>query len=174
MNFIVENIASILQGLSAIGVIGTVFFLVRELNEQNKVARANVRQNVADSHQKIALAGQQANRVQLFSSMMDANNEQGIDQQKLQMILSGQIPMTKDYEWVVMNGLHRMWWIYENDFLQNELGLMDENIWQAKRNAMKANYNFCEGRPVFDIRKNALDSRLVELVESFPNECADK
>ena len=29
--------------------------------------------------QKIALAGQQANRVQLFSSMMDANNEQGID-----------------------------------------------------------------------------------------------
>ena len=124
--------------------------------------------------QKIALAGQQANRVQLFSSMMDANNEQGIDQQKLQMILSGQIPMTKDYEWVVMNGLHRMWWIYENDFLQNELGLMDENIWQAKRNAMKANYNFCEGRPVFDIRKNTLDSRLVELVESFPNECADK
>tara|TARA_A100001015_G_C14927510_1_gene687041 strand:+ start:35 stop:511 length:477 start_codon:yes stop_codon:yes gene_type:complete len=124
--------------------------------------------------QKIALAGQQANRVQLFSSMMDANNEQGIDQQKLQMILSGQIPMTKDYEWVVMNGLHRMWWIYENDFLQNELGLMDENIWQAKRNAMEANYNFCEGRPVFDVRKNTLDSRLVELVESFPNECADK
>ncbi len=124
--------------------------------------------------QKIALAGQQANRVQLFSSMMDANNEQGIDQQKLQMILSGQIPMTKDYEWVVMNGLHRMWWIYENDFLQNELGLMDENIWQAKRNAMKANYNFCEGRPVFDIRKNALDSRLVELVASFPDECADQ
>ena len=124
--------------------------------------------------QKIALAGQQANRVQLFSSMMDANNEQGIDQQKLQMILSGQIPMTEDYEWVVMNGLHRMWWIYENDFLQNELGLMDENIWQAKRNAMEANYNFCEGRPVFDIRKNTLDSRLVELVESFPDECADQ
>ena len=122
--------------------------------------------------QKIALAGQQANRVQLFSSMMDANNEQGIDQQKLQMILSGQIPMTEDYEWVVMNGLHRMWWIYENDFLQNELGLMDENIWQAKRNAMKANYNFCEGRPVFNIRKNTLDSRLVDLVETFPNECA--
>ena len=124
--------------------------------------------------QKIALAGQQANRVQLFSSMMDANNEQGIDQQKLQMILSGQIPMTEDYEWVVMNGLHRMWWIYENDFLQNELGLMDENIWQAKRNAMEANYNFCDGRPVFDIRKNTLDSRLVELVESFPDECVNK
>ena len=124
--------------------------------------------------QRIALAGQQANRVQLFSSMMDANNEQGIDQQKLQMILSGQIPMTENYEWVVMNGLHRMWWIYENDFLQNELGLMDENIWQAKRNAMEANYNFCDGRPVFDIRKNTLDSRLVELVESFPDECVDK
>ena len=64
--------------------------------------------------------------------------------------------------------------IYENDFLQNELGLMDENIWQAKRNAMEANYNFCEGRPVFEIRKNTLDSRLVELVESFPDECVNK
>ena len=49
--------------------------------------------------QKFALAGQQANRVRLFSSMMDANNEQGIDQQKLQMILAGQIQMTEDYEW---------------------------------------------------------------------------
>ena len=88
--------------------------------------------------QLIALAGQQANRVQLFSSMMDSNNESGIDQQKLQMILSGQSPMTEDYRWIVMNGLHRMWWIYENDFLQNELGLMDENIWQAKRYAMEA------------------------------------
>ena len=52
--------------------------------------------------------------------------------------------------------------------------LIFENIWQAKRNAMEANYNFCEGRPVFDIRKNTLDSRLVELVESFPDECADQ
>ena len=147
-----------IQLLGMVGVLGGLVFVGLEMQQS----------------QKIALAGQQANRVQLFSSMMDANNEQGIDQQKLQMILSGQIPMTKDYEWVVMNGLHRMWWIYENDFLQNELGLMDENIWQAKRNAMEANYNFCEGRPVFDIRKNTLDSRLVELVESFPDECADQ
>ena len=65
MNFFVENIASILQGLSAIGVIGTVFFLVRELNEQNKVARANVRQNVADSHQKMALAGMKKDIVKI-------------------------------------------------------------------------------------------------------------
>ena len=147
-----------IQLLGMLGVLGGLVFVGLEMQQS----------------QKIALAGQQANRVQLFSSMMDANNEQGIDQQKLQMILSGQIPMTENYEWVVMNGLHRMWWIYENDFLQNELGLMDENIWQAKRNAMEANYNFCDGRPVFDIRKNTLDSRLVELVESFPDECVDK
>ena len=147
-----------IQLLGMVGVLGGLVFVGLEMQQS----------------QKIALAGQQANRVQLFSSMMDANNEQGIDQQKLQMILSGQIPMTENYEWVVMNGLHRMWWIYENDFLQNELGLMDENIWQAKRNAMEANYNFCDGRPVFDIRKNTLDSRLVELVESFPDECVDK
>ena len=146
-----------IQLLGMIGLLGGLIFVGLEMKQS----------------QLIALAGQQANRVQLFSSMMDSNNESGIDQQKLQMILSGQSPMTEDYQWIVMNGLHRMWWIYENDFLQNELGLMDENIWQAKRYAMEANYNFCEGRAVFDIRKNSLDSRLVALVESFPDDCSN-
>jgi len=72
-----------IQLLGMVGVLGGLVFVGLEMQQS----------------QKIALAGQQANRVQLFSSMMDANNEQGIDQQKLQMILSGQIPMTKDYEW---------------------------------------------------------------------------
>ena len=146
-----------IQLLGMIGLLGGLIFVGLEMKQS----------------QLIALAGKQANRVQLFSSMMDSNNESGIDQQRLQMISSGQSPMTEDYQWMVMNGLHRMWWIYENGFLQNELGLMDENIWQAKRYAMEANYNFCEGRPVFDSRKNSLDSRLVALVESFPDDCSN-
>ena len=31
--------------------------MVTELREQNRVARANARQNIADSHQRLTLAG---------------------------------------------------------------------------------------------------------------------
>ena len=52
-----ENIILILQTVGPFTVLITVYFLVTELKEQNRVARANARQNIADSHQKVALAG---------------------------------------------------------------------------------------------------------------------
>ena len=52
-----ETIIIILQTLGPFTVLVTVYFLVTELKEQNRVARANARQNIADSHQKVALAG---------------------------------------------------------------------------------------------------------------------
>ena len=52
-----DVIIIILQTLGPFTVLVTVYFLVTELKEQNKVARANARQNIADSHQKLALAG---------------------------------------------------------------------------------------------------------------------
>ena len=50
-----ENIILILQTVGPFTVLITVYFLVTELKEQNRVARANARQNIADSHQKVAL-----------------------------------------------------------------------------------------------------------------------
>jgi len=52
-----STIILILQTLGPFTVLVTVYFLVTELKEQNRVARANARQNIADSHQKVALAG---------------------------------------------------------------------------------------------------------------------
>jgi len=52
-----ENIILILQTVGPFTVLVTVYFLVTELREQNRVARANARQNIADSHQKLTLAG---------------------------------------------------------------------------------------------------------------------
>ena len=49
-----ENIILILQTVGPFTVLITVYFLVTELKEQNRVARANARQNIADSHQKVA------------------------------------------------------------------------------------------------------------------------
>ena len=52
-----ENIILILQTVGPFTVLITVYFLVTELKKQNRVARAIARQNIADSHQKVALAG---------------------------------------------------------------------------------------------------------------------
>ena len=52
-----ETIILILQTVGPFTVLVTVYFLVTELREQNRVARANARQNIADSHQRLTLAG---------------------------------------------------------------------------------------------------------------------
>ena len=54
-----------LQTLGPFTVLITVYFLVTELKEQNKVSRANARQNIADSHQRLALAGLQKELVDI-------------------------------------------------------------------------------------------------------------
>ena len=88
-------------------------------------------------------------------------------------MLTGTMPVTEEYEWVVENNMHRLWWIYENDFVQYDLGLMDENVWQAKLNAMEFVYNSCLSRHVFDFRKSLLDARLVSIIEDFPDACTN-
>ena len=71
------------------------------------------------------------------------------------------------------NVRHRLLWIFENDFVQYDLGLMDENVWQAKLNGMALVYNFCFARPVYDARRNSSDTRFITLIEEFPDNCAE-
>ena len=56
-----ETIIVILQTLGPFTVLITVYYLVTELKEQNRVARANARQNIADSHQLLTLRGMDDN-----------------------------------------------------------------------------------------------------------------
>ena len=63
MGFLLEYLSSILGGLAAVGGIASIYYLIQEMREQNRVARANARQNVADSHQEIALEGMKKNMV---------------------------------------------------------------------------------------------------------------
>ena len=150
-------IESLIQLLGMVGIIGSLIFVGLEMRQS----------------QRIALAGQQALRTQFFLDGVDALSEPQKSNQTLIEMLLGDIPVTEDYEWVVENGMHRNWWIFENDFVQYDLGLMDENVWQAKLNAMAAVYNFCFARPVYDARRNILDARLITLIEQFPDNCTE-
>ena len=150
-------IESLIQLLGMVGIIGSLIFVGLEMRQS----------------QRIALAGQQALRTQFFLDGVDALSEPEKSNQTLIEMLLGDIPITEDYECFLENAIHRNWWIFENDFVQSDLGLMDENVWQAKLNAMAVVYNFCFARPVYDARRNILDARLITLIEKFPDNCTE-
>ena len=52
-----ENITLILLTISPFGMLVTFYFLIKELREQNRGVPADARQNIADSLQKVVLAG---------------------------------------------------------------------------------------------------------------------
>jgi hypothetical protein len=57
--------------------------------------------------------------------------------------------------------VYRMWMVYENDHLQYDLGLMNEEIWQAKLSAMRFMYNRCKFK---DVTEKALSFSSEELL----------
>ena len=151
------DVQDLIQLLGMVGIIGSLIFVGLEMRQS----------------QRIALAGQQALRTQFFLDGVDALSEPQKSAQTMTEMVIGDLPVTEDYEWVIENNMHRYWWIYENDFVQYDLGLMDENVWQAKLNGMALAYNFCLTRPVYNARRNVLDARLITLIEEFPDNCTE-
>ncbi len=114
--------------------------------------------------QQFALAAQQTARMQVWTDMVNAFTESQINYPEA----------IGDFN-PESNIAHAALWIFENDYIQYNLGLMDENIWQAKMNPLRRTYNNCVGRQVYVQRKSSLDARLVYLIDSLlDEECADE
>jgi hypothetical protein len=62
---------------------------------------------------------------------------------------------------VVETFIYQMWMVYENDYLQYDLGLMNEEIWQAKLASMRFMYNKCQFK---DVTEKALSFSSEELL----------
>ena len=58
------------------------------------------------------------------------------------------------------NAAYQLWMIYENDYLQYELGLMDNEIWEAKLAAMRYLVSRCQFQ---DVNQAALTYSNAEL-----------
>ena len=117
-------------------------------------------------NQRIALAAQQTARVEIFSEMVNSLTESGVQYQAI---------LTPNEEFDPQrNVAHQLLWIFENDFLQYSLGLMDESIWQSKLRVMLGNFARC-GNQVYIQRKSSLDQRLVKLInDAIPDDCIHK
>ncbi len=113
LNTSTQIIILFLQTLGPFTVLVTVYFLVTELREQNKVSRANARQNIADSHQRLALAGLQKDLVEIKVKLR--NNE----------------PLTQEEESMYITHFSVIIRARQNQFYQNSIGMLDGDEWKA-------------------------------------------
>ena len=114
-----EEIILVLQTLGPLTVLVTVYFLVTELKEQNKVARANARQHIADSHQKLALAGLNPDIV------------------KVKIKLKKDEPLTDEEESIYLTHFSAIVRARQNQHYQHSIGMLDENEWNAMVSSFK-------------------------------------
>ena len=84
--------------------------------------------------------------------------------------LDDQIEIEKGH----LNGIWQLWFLWENDFMQQELGLMDDAAWAAKLRAKQTAYNACGLRDETYLALNFMVPGMVELVkESFEDLCVN-
>ncbi len=86
--------------------------------------------------QTIALAAQQQARMQVFVEAFSTLSERNTD--LTEYLANGVAP---ENELSLKNFMNQRWMIYENDYLQYRLGLMDEDMWNAKFNSMEGLYH---------------------------------
>ena len=95
--------------------------------------------------QQIALAAQQQARSEVLIDMINTFSE-GSERFHTTIEAFGEDIYLED-NILSSNSVYQFWLLYENDFLQYQLGLMDEEILQAKAAAMRRTYNACQFRP---------------------------
>ena len=145
----------IIQFLGMSGIIGSLIFVALEIIQT----------------QKIAIAGQQQGRAALGMKIIEGYSLNNVDFQSVFFQLDNDKALTLQ-EITHRNSIHAVWFLFENDLYQHQLGLMDENTWQAKINGMQWIYNKCDLRPLFDAREKQFSAAFRELVKSFPDECS--
>jgi hypothetical protein len=100
--------------------------------------------------QQIALASQQQERASLVTEIIGTFAEVDPPISMLDY-LDGNIDFSDpDTRAVVETFIYQMWMVYENDYLQYDLGLMNEEIWQAKLASMRFMYNKCQFKEGID------------------------
>ena len=147
-----ETIILILQTLGPFTVLVTVYFLVTELREQNRVARANARQNIADSHQKLALAGMKTILVQ---AKLKLRNDEELNKEENAQYLT--------YFSLMLRAR-------ENQHYQFKIGMLDEGEWESMLISFKTLFKEPKHLEIWDFIKITFSDDFVALVDEQINQ----
>ena len=151
------DLNTLVQTLAMFGVMGSLIFVGLQMKQS----------------QEIALAAQNSVRTGYFLAAIDSLAEQGLDYHEYLLQVNGVKPATKEYEWLTHNQTHAFWFIAENDFLQHDLGLIDETVWEAKLAIYSRACSSARGasREIYLLRRPMLNPRFVTLIEEGQPSC---
>ena len=149
MGFLLEYLSSILGGLAAVGGIASIYYLIQEMREQNRVARANARQNVADSHQEIALEGMKKSMVKIKLKLR--NNEE----------------LSPEEDAKYMSYFSIMLRSRENQHYQYTIGMIDKGEWENYKRSIKTLYRSEYHLKLWSFMKTTFNDSFVDVVEEL-------
>ena len=148
------NIERILSLVGVMGVIASLIFVGLELKQS----------------QRIALAGQQQARTELNSNRLLT---------ELELLGEiGSIAIKAGIEWeemdkqqkIIREQTQRLFWtLLENNFFQNEMGLLSEELWDQVDKRIKGRYSECHLRHIYDV--GGRYQPLVDYVENLSDPC---
>ena len=149
MNFFIEYFNSIVGALAAIGAVASIYYLIQEMREQNRVARANARQNVADSHQEIALEGMKKSMV------------------KIKLKLRNDEELTPEEDAKYMSYFSIMLRSRENQHYQYTIGMIDKGEWDNYKRSFKTLFRSEYHLKLWSFMKTTFNDSFVEVVEEL-------
>ena len=137
------DIQDLIQLLGMIGIIGSLVFVGLEMRQSHR----------------IALAAQHQARSEMFMDQVNVHTEAGLTFRDY----------SNEERYAGLNGLWAASIVFENDFVQYELGLMEEDLWEKKKAVIRTLSRFCE---MADIWPSDLPEEFEQIVnEGSRQEC---
>ena len=143
----------VINSLGIVGIIGSLVFVGLELKQS----------------QRIALAAQQQQRAALITEVIGSFSDANPPISFLSFLDQTLETSDRNSRAVAETYIYRVWMIYENDYLQHKLGLMDEDVWQAKLTSMRNVYGRCQYKEVTKIALSFASQELLRLLEASGN-----
>ena len=138
------SFTGVVNFLGVVGVIGSLIFVGLELRQS----------------QKIALAAQQQARTAMMYSNIVAHTQSGLEYRPTSF--------TEEKRYARNNNLHAILLILENDYLQYQLGLMEDELWDSKRAVFERVTRRCYAREIMESERNTgLPQELVDLWDEY-------
>ena len=113
--------------------------------------------------QNIALATETSNSMYQVIQDIYTTAEIGLDWSKI--VLGDNVELTEAERIQKRNNASAGWFITENDFQLYQLGLMSEEVWEAKRGIIRHYYNQCDLRDIYNLRRPLMPTEFVKVVD---------
>ena len=147
------NFDTWIQLLGMTGVLGGLIFVGLEMRQS----------------QQIALAAQQQARTEIFTEIVNSVNESSeVSLYQILVKARDNEPLTASEKKITENYALQTIWVFENDFIQYQAGLIDENVWLAKLLSVRTLSSLCHFRDAAEYLLQFTSAELINLVDITP------